>query len=154
MLPDRTPSLVAAVMIVALLLSTGCARRSGARPSSSATAGIGGSETVWHLRSALNVAALSCRGNGRTPVAGAYRTFLNRHSALLSRSYAIEQERHGHRALDSHLTQLYNRFANQRAPAKFCSASAAIAKRANSESSAVLSNSASGHVSELERALR
>jgi hypothetical protein len=98
-------------------------------------------EAVWHLRAGLNVAALSCKGRGRTPVAGFYSRFLGRHKALLSSAYAAEQRRHG-KALDRHQTQLYNRFANQRNPARFCATSASVAKRAAAMDSPALAANA------------
>ncbi len=98
-------------------------------------------ETVWHLRSGLNVAALSCKGRSRTPVAGLYSRFLGRHKTLLAGAYAAEQRRHG-KALDRHQTQLYNRFANQRNPAQFCAASASVAKRAAAMDSPTLAANA------------
>lgn len=98
-------------------------------------------EAVWHLRAGLNVAALSCKGRGRTPVAGLYSRFLGRHKSLLSNAYAAEQRRHG-AALDRHQTQLYNRFSNQRSPAKFCATSASVAQRAGAMDSAALAANA------------
>lgn len=98
-------------------------------------------EAVWHLRAGLNVAALSCRGKGRVPVAGYYSRFLGRHKALLSEAYADEQRRHG-KGLDRHQTQLYNRFANQRSPAQFCASSASVAKRAAAMDSPALAANA------------
>jgi len=86
-------------------------------------------EALWHLRSGLNVAALSCKGKGRTPVSGAYGRMLGRHRGLLSAAYAAEQRRYG-KALDRHLTQLYNRFAFQRSPEGFCASAAAAANEA------------------------
>jgi hypothetical protein len=98
-------------------------------------------EAVWHLRAGLNVAALSCKGRGRTPVSGHYTRFLGRHKSLLSGAYAAEQRRHG-KGLDRHQTQLYNRFANQRNPAQFCAASASVAKRAAAMDSPTLAANA------------
>lgn len=98
-------------------------------------------EAVWHLRAGLNVAALSCRGRGREPVAGSYAKLLSRHRALLASAYAGEQRRHG-KGLDRHLTQVYNRFAYQRSPANFCHNAAAVAQEAVRMDSPTLSNRA------------
>jgi hypothetical protein len=98
-------------------------------------------EAVWHLRAGLNVAALSCRGRGRTSVAGGYSQLLNRHRTLLAAAYAAEQRRYG-KGLDRHLTQIYNRFANQPAPGEFCSDAADVASQAVRMDSATLSNQA------------
>jgi hypothetical protein len=106
-------------------------------------------ETVWHLRAGLNVAALSCRGKGRAPVAGHYSRFVGRHKALLAKAYAVEQRRHG-KGLDRHQTQLYNRFSNQRNPAKFCASSASVAKRAATMDSPALAANARTMLGEID----
>lgn len=98
-------------------------------------------EAVWHLRAGLNVAALSCRGRGRTGVAGGYAKLLSRHRSLLAAAYAGEQRRYG-KGLDRHLTQIYNRFAYQPSPGKFCSNAAAVADEAVRMDSATLSGQA------------
>ena len=109
-------------------------------------------ETVWHLRAALNVAALSCRG--RVSVVADYRRMLTRHRALLDAAYREEQRRYGVRGLDSHQTALYNRFANQRSPERFCKAAADVARRAGSMDSATLAPAAPALYGELQRNLR
>jgi hypothetical protein len=98
-------------------------------------------EAVWHLRAGLNVAALSCRGRGRTGVASGYSKLLSRHRSLLAAAYAGEQRRYG-KGLDRHLTQIYNRFAYQPSPAKFCTNAAAVADEAVRMDSAALSGQA------------
>ena len=98
-------------------------------------------EAVWHLRAGLNVAALSCRGRGRTGVSGGYVKLLSRHRALLAAAYAGEQRRYG-KGLDRHLTQIYNRFAYQPEPGKFCSDAAIVAADAVRMDSATLSGQA------------
>jgi hypothetical protein len=96
---------------------------------------------VWHLRAGLNVAALSCRGRGRASVSGGYAKLLSRHRGLLASAYAGEQRRYG-KGLDRHLTQIYNRFAYQPEPGKFCAQAAAIAEEAVRMDSAALSGQA------------
>jgi hypothetical protein len=98
-------------------------------------------EAVWHLRAGLNVAALSCRGRGRSGVAGAYGRVLSRHQALLAAAYAGEQRRHG-KGLDRHLTAVYNRFSYQPSQAQFCTNAAAVAEEAARMDSAALSGQA------------
>jgi hypothetical protein len=98
-------------------------------------------EAVWHLRAGLNVAALSCRGRGRASVVGGYAKLLSRHRGLLANAYAGEQRRYG-KGLDRHLTQIYNRFAYQPSPGKFCANAAAVADEATRMDSAALSSQA------------
>lgn len=99
------------------------------------------SEAVWHLRVGLNVAALMCKGRGRTAVSGAYARLLGRHRALLDAAYRAEQRRHGG-GFDQHQTRIYNRFANQRDPAAFCRRAATVAAHATALSSAALAQQA------------
>lgn len=140
---------LAGLVVIALLLGA-CATRHEAPRSAAAAANRqpgraqsgSPSEAVWHLRAGLNVAALSCRGRGRTSVVGGYSRMLSRHRALLAQSYAVEQRRHG-AGLDRHQTQLYNRFSNQRSPERFCRNAAAVASQVNAMDSSGLSASAS-----------
>jgi hypothetical protein len=106
-------------------------------------------EAVWHLRAGLNVAALSCRGRERTPVAGQYARVLSRHKGLLAQAYAGEQRRYG-AGLDRHQTQLYNRFSNQRNPVNFCAAAANVAQRAAAMDSPALASSARNLLGEID----
>ena len=95
-------------------------------------------ERIWHLRAALNVAALSCgqvAGGGQMVVE--YNQMLSRHRAVLARAYAAKQARfkaaHGARwqsALDTHMTKLYNYFAWPPAQPAFCPVASAEARAA------------------------
>lgn len=98
-------------------------------------------EAVWHLRAGLNVAALVCKGRGRTSVAGHYARVLTRHKALLADAYGGEVRRYG-KGLDRHQTQLYNRFSNQRDPVRFCTEAAGVAREAGAMDSPTLTRSA------------
>ncbi|WP_296679201.1 hypothetical protein [Novosphingobium sp.] len=100
-----------------------------------------GTEKLWHLRAGLNVAALYCRGNGRERVAPAYAKLLSRHKGLLASAYAAEQRSQG-RGFDHHLTQVYNRFALQRSPKRFCAAAADVADEAAVMDSSTLARNA------------
>jgi len=153
----------AAAIALALLVSA-CASHhrpaqtahapSRARPA--AALGLSGrnSASVWRLRSGLNVAALTCRGRGRTSVAGDYRRLLSRHKGLLDAAYRQEEGRLGRSGFDRQQTKIYNRYANQRSPERFCQAASQVAKSANRMNSAQLAPAARGLVSDLERRLR
>lgn len=140
-------SRIAFAALCALAMLGGCAARPGtklsrtAQPVEARSKPAPAGEAVWHLRAGLNVAALSCRGSGRQGVAGGYRKVLSRHKALLAAAYTGEQRRHG-KALDRHLTQVYNRFAYQPSPAKFCTKAAAVAAEAAAMDSPTLSGQA------------
>ena len=146
------------IALVAALALGACSQQQGRpraqskapapRPAAKAAAP---SEAVWHLRIGLNVAALSCRGQGREPVAGAYRQVLSRHAALLKAAHEAEQKRHGQSGYDKHATQLYNRFANQRSATRFCSTAAAVARRASSITSLAFADEAPDMLGQLRR---
>ncbi|MBW8753691.1 MAG: hypothetical protein JF595_06000 [Sphingomonadales bacterium] len=114
----------------------------------------GSSEAVWGLRAGLNVAALSCRGRGRQPVAGDYARLLTRHRGLLAAAYRQEQGRRGVSAFDRQQTRIYNSFANQPSPMRFCSAASAAAQRANRLDSAAFALAAPRLLGELKASLR
>lgn len=89
--------------------------------------GVGGEEAAWHVRSALNVAALSCGGT----LPADYNAVLSRHKAVLAKAYKAEGAEHpGNAAMDGHITQLYNYFAQPPAQAGFCAAAADVARQA------------------------
>lgn len=112
------------------------------------------SEIVWNLRAGLNVAALSCRGRDRRPVAGDYARLLSHHRELLAIAYRQEQARQGVAAFDRQQTRLYNGFANQASPIYFCQAAESIAQRANALQSAALVTAAPRLLGELRASLR
>lgn len=95
--------------------------------------GIGNEEAMWHLRSALNVAALSCGGG----VAADYNVVLTRHKTALAKAYKAEAAGHrGNAAMDAHITQVYNYFAQPPAQAGFCAAAVDVARQARTVSPA------------------
>jgi hypothetical protein len=114
---------------------------------------VSSSEAVWGLRAGLNVAALSCRGQGRQPVAGDYARMLTRHRGLLAAAYRQEQGRQGS-AFDRQQTRVYNTFANQPSPARFCSAASSAAQRANSLDSVAFASAAPRLLGDLRASLR
>jgi hypothetical protein len=112
------------------------------------------SAMVWTLRSGLNVAALSCRGEGRQPVAAGYARLLTRHKALLAATYTLEQGRQGAGGFDHAQTRVYNTFSNQVSAPYFCEVARAVAQRANELDSAALAAEAPQLLAHLQVALR
>jgi len=109
--------------------------------------GIGGEEAVWHLRSALNVAALSCGGT----LPADYNAILARHKAALSKGYRAEAAEHrGNAAMDAHITQLYNYFAQPPAQPGFCAVAADVAKQARAAAPADFQGFAVASLARLE----
>lgn len=94
--------------------------------------GVTAPEALWHVRAALNVAVLSCRGRpaGAT-ILKHYNALLVRRKAVLARAYAAETGRFAHEgkgAVDAHQTRLYNFFAQPAAQPAFCAAAADVAE--------------------------
>jgi len=93
--------------------------------------GIDDEEAVWHLRAALNVAALACREDAG--IMRGYNRLLVDRKPVLATAYAAETARFratGADALDQHMSRLYNFFAQPPAQAAFCRAAAQEAARA------------------------
>jgi hypothetical protein len=96
-----------------------------------ANSGLSGEEAAWHLRSALNVAALACDRSGKLGIASDYNQLLARQRAPLAAAYRAEGARFaGAGALDAHVTRLYNQFAQPPAQAHFCAVAAQVAAEA------------------------
>ena len=90
-------------------------------------------QTLWNMRSALNVAALNCNGPRYAALVPAYRQFLKRHRAVLSAANkAVDgeyQARFGKQFVtqrESYETQVYNYFAFPQTMSDFCDAALAI----------------------------
>lgn len=100
-------------------------------------------ETIWHVRVALNVAALGCRGREEAATVAAYNAVLKNNGVTLAaaaagteaqfkaRNGAMWQARY-----DDDMTRLYNFFAQPPAHDGFCaSAEAVLRESANVEPS-------------------
>lgn len=89
--------------------------------------GLSDTEAVWHLRSALNVAALSCDRSGGAGLAAGYNTLLGLQKSSFAAAYRAESQRFGEASqLDAHVTQIYNYFAQPPAQSGLCAAAAAV----------------------------
>jgi hypothetical protein len=127
------------------------------RPSAPINANLSSNEALWHLRSALNVAALSCRTAKTSGVAPAYNRMLARHKAVLAAANAAEvapfRARHGAKwtgAYDVHATRLYNFFAMPTAQAAFCTAAGQVLAKANAMTAEAILGYAPGALAQLE----
>lgn len=91
--------------------------------------------TVWHLRVALNVAALACRGGAEMQIIADYNALLRSQKASLAAaqaSLAAEYKRRGgdwQDAQDDAMTRLYNFFSQAQARDAFCAAAADVLAR-------------------------
>lgn len=139
-----------AVLAALVLIMAGCAQRADKAPPAAPIPvappmpppgagmhdGLSTLKAVWHMRAAVNVAALSCGArDGR--IVGNYNQLLSRHKTVLAAAYATETDvaraAHGagyQRALDTHMTQLFNYFAWPPAQDAFCREAALVAAEA------------------------
>jgi hypothetical protein len=90
-------------------------------------------ETLWHVRVALNVAALSCRDADETTTVAAYNSLIRRNTAVLAAANDAVSARYkahyGARWQDVRerdMTRLYNFFAQPAAQADFCNTAKAV----------------------------
>lgn len=99
---------------------------------------LGRDETLWHMRMALNVAALSCDFNG--PTAPLYTQFLKLHLKPLDAANKAEdqmfQAQYGKgktavAARDTHMTDAYNFYSLPTVNAEFCAAANNVLTTAN-----------------------
>jgi len=100
-------------------------------------------ETIWHLRSAWNVAALNCLGATNQPVLDGYKWFLGKYKKSLAKvNTAIDRKFRNEygsynaalKARQAHTTQLYNYFAMPPVLPNMCKAALAVASDAQQNS--------------------
>lgn len=91
--------------------------------------GLSAAGTTWHLRAALNVAVLACRGPQELTMVAQYNALLaTRKRELAAAETTLEQEYRGTGAkdwqstFDNQMTRLYNFFAQDFAHDGFCTA--------------------------------
>lgn len=127
------------------------------RPAASINANLSGSEAVWHMRAALNVAALSCRTRTTLGVAPAYNRMLTRHKIVLAAANAAEvapfQARYGAKwaaPYDTHATRLYNFFAMPAGQAQFCATATKVLAKTNAIAPDALADYAATALAQLE----
>ena len=94
-------------------------------------------EAMWHVRAALNVAALGCRGPEEAGLIAGYNAVLARQKAPLAKAYAVvrdgDRKQYGAKwesGHDAEMTRLYNFFAQPFAKAAFCAAAPGVMTRA------------------------
>lgn len=170
---DTVRNLAIASILSAVLLS-GCASKpvkpvavrvpvqapppvAATRPVAAINANLSANEALWHMRAALNVAALSCRTKKTAGVAPAYNRMLARHKSVLAVANSAEQApfhaRYGAKwagPYDTHATRLYNFFAMPTAQVQFCAAASQVLANANAMAPASLTSFAPAALAQLE----
>lgn len=118
---------------------------------------VAGAEAVWHLRAALNVAALGCRDSDDARTAGDYNAMLARHAQPLAAANAAVTQRYRQRAgagwenaRERAMTQLYNFYAQVPAHDEFCAAAKRVLAEVQAVPAADLNQFARARLDELE----
>lgn len=94
--------------------------------------GLTGAAAVWHLRAALNVAALACRGPEQTRLVAGYNAMLTARKATLASAqtaYAAQYQRAGgdwRDRYDDAMTRVYNFYSQAPARDGFCAAAQTV----------------------------
>lgn len=99
--------------------------------------GLGPAATIWHVRSALNVAALGCRGPQEATLIADYNRLLADKRAVLATAFArteadarASEGKAWRDAHDRQMTRVYNFFAQPPAKAGFCAVAVLVATEA------------------------
>jgi hypothetical protein len=94
-------------------------------------------ETSWHVRVALNVAALGCRGADEAAITAGYNAVLGTQRAALAQAAAGTEQVYRARAgaewqgrQDDDMTRLYNFWAQPPAQESFCAVAATLLREA------------------------
>lgn len=113
----RPPANAAASVVLPARLADGSFDTPNRAPSKAAA--------IWHLRAALNVAALRCNDEA---LLGHYNGFIGTQRAALAAAHkALGVEHGGQTAFDAAMTRLYNYFALPPVQPGFCVAAATVA---------------------------
>lgn len=131
---------------------------SGERPTPNR--GLGIDESIWHFRSAYNVAALNCMSPAHRHLADDYNRFIAaQRTRLTEANKAVDAEfirrypgTNGLRVRDTHMTDIYNYFALPPVTSGFCDLMLKKAVEAQSVSDAQLgefSKTALGEIDDL-----
>jgi hypothetical protein len=120
--------------------------------------GLTREENIWHLRSAINVAALNCQGAVWGEIAQNYNKYLVVHKARLAQANkAVDAEyvkRHpgqnGLRVRDTRTTDLYNYFALPPVRAEFCDRSLVKSRELVALQSAALAEYSFGALNDID----
>lgn len=113
---------------------------------------------VWHLRSALNVAALACRGSTEASMVAQYNALLTRQKAsfttaqiALEREYRASGGGDWRDRYDDQATRLYNYFAQDFARDAFCGEAARALADAQTVAPEALPAFATARLAQLDR---
>lgn len=132
-----------------------------AQPTEAATVApaeaLSAAETVWHMRAALNVAALACRGADGEDTVRLYNAMLHDAAEPLAQAAAgteqIYRKRFATRwqdAEDGAMTRLYNGFAAQNGHDAFCATAHSVLRGLSAVEPSDFANFAAAALAQLE----
>jgi len=113
--------------------------------------------TVWHLRAALNVAALACRGPDEDRIVASYNAMLTSHKAVLKTAQARLSDEYKAQGgtwqdrYDDQMTRLYNFFSQSQAREPFCRTAATTLAESAASTPAAFTDLASERLALLEK---
>ncbi len=125
-------------------------------PLSPTNAGLSAAGATWHLRAALNVAALGCRGAEGDAIVARYNALLTARKAELATAQAALEAEYSagggdwRDRYDGAMTRLYNFFSAVPAHARFCAAASAVLAQVEAAPSGELSAFAVSHLPDLD----
>jgi len=97
--------------------------------------GLTAEQTMWHVRSAYNVAALNCVGAEGANIVTAYNHLLHKQEKPLKAAYTASRKAHSSAtAFDSHVTRVYNFFSQPSVKSEFCRIAQSSIAEANTTS--------------------
>ncbi|MCM8731124.1 hypothetical protein ACFO8O_09150 [Hephaestia sp. GCM10023244] len=106
---------------------------------------------LWHVRTALNVAALGCRGTDEATVIAGYNGWLKTAGTALAAAHKSLVAAQGAAGFDDAMTRLYNYWAHPGAHDAFCAAAAGVIVRSASVTPATAEAFAVGAIADLDR---
>ena len=116
-------------------------------------------EDLWHLRSALNVAALICDAKVYDGLIPNYNRLLKVHKALLTAAVQSEldqfkaaDKKKWQAMYDTHMTKIYNQYSITPQRARFCAKAAEVAGKASGLTAEALSGEATAMIFRLNLA--
>lgn len=116
-------------------------------------------EDLWHLRSALNVAALICDNKVYTSLVPNYNRLLTVHKALLTAAVQTEldqfklvDKKKWQALYDTHMTKIYNQYSLTQQRDKYCQKATQIAGQAGDLTAEDLSGQATAMIFRLNLA--
>ena len=125
-------------------------------PVSAINRGLSPAATVWHLRVALNVAALACRGGPELQIIADYNALLRNQKTTLGAAQdalTAEFKRRGgdwQDAQDDAMTRLYNFFSQAQARDAFCAVAADVLAQTRTLTEAELGGFAKANLQTLD----